>query len=291
MKETTLRIAHRDVANARRDFLKKIGAGAAAAALTAACSAPGGSRTGSAKTRFRLGLASYTFREFSLDETLEKTIRLGLDRIALKSFHLPMESSIEDIRAAAGRVGEAGLDLYGCGVVYMKNRSEVDRAFAYAAAAKMSMIIGVPDPDMLPAVEQRVKATGIRLAIHNHGPGDEIYPSPDSAWERIRGLDPGIGICLDAGHTARCGIDPSDSALLCADRLLDVHIKDVTAADVSGSTVEIGRGVIDIPGFLRTLVDIAYDGTVSFEFEKDGADPLPGTAESVGYVRGVLDAL
>ncbi|MCK4759177.1 MAG: sugar phosphate isomerase/epimerase, partial [Candidatus Aminicenantes bacterium] len=89
----------------------------------------------------------------------------------------------------------------------------------------------------------------------------------------------------------RCGVDPSGSAWKFADRLLDVHIKDVSAAAEKGTTVEIGRGVIDIPRFVRTLLNLNYKGTASFEFEKDSDDPLPGVAESVGYVRGVLDAL
>ena len=69
---------------------------------------------------------------------------------------------------------------------------------------------------------------------------------------------------------------------------MDVHIKDVSSSDVHGTTVEIGRGVIDIPEFLRTLIKIDYSGMVAVEFEKDKSDPLPGLAESVGYVRGVL---
>jgi sugar phosphate isomerase/epimerase len=70
-----------------------------------------------------------------------------------------------------------------------------------------------------------------------------------------------------------------------------VHIKDVTAASKAGQAVEIGRGVIDIPKFIRTLVRIKYAGALSFEYEKDESDPLPGLAESVGYVRGVMAAL
>ena len=104
-------------------------------------------------------------------------------------------------------------------------------------------------------------------------------------------MDSRIGLCLDIGHTQRSGINPSDSALKYADRLLDVHIKDVSAATKEGSTVEIGRGVIDIPQFLGTLLKINYSGIASFEYEKDGKDPLPGVAESVGYVRGVLSVL
>ena len=68
-------------------------------------------------------------------------------------------------------------------------------------------------------------------------------------------------------------------------------MKDVSAATAKGHTVEAGRGVIDIPRFLRMLKKIGYCGNLSFEFEKDEHDPLPGVAETVGYVRGALIAL
>ena len=49
--------------------------------------------------------------------------------------------------------------------------------------------------------------------------------------------------------------------------------------------------MIDIPKFIRTLVEIDYAGIVSFEYEKDENDPMPGLAESVGYVRGVMASI
>ncbi|MCK4351011.1 MAG: sugar phosphate isomerase/epimerase, partial [Candidatus Krumholzibacteria bacterium] len=161
----------------------------------------------------------------------------------------------------------------------------------YAAAAGMKVIIGVPNHALLDLVNSKVREFDIQVAIHNHGPGDPLYPTPESAYRRITDLDPRIGLCLDVGHAKRSGIDPSVSAENFRDRLLDVHIKDVSAASRAGGTVEIGRGVIDIPKFLRTLIRLDYTGTVAFEFEKDADDPLPGVAESVGYVRGVLSAI
>jgi sugar phosphate isomerase/epimerase len=136
-----------------------------------------------------------------------------------------------------------------------------------------------------------VVESGIGLAIHNHGPEDKLFPTPASVYVKIKGLDKRIGLCIDVGHTTRAGIDPGVAAQQFADRLLDVHIKDVTAADKGGTTVEMGRGVIDIPGFIRTLVQLNYSGVLAFEYEKDGNDPLPGLAESVGYLRGVLRTL
>ncbi len=278
----------------RRDFFRLAGMGVAAASLSplaqASCASPN-RKAGASEKYLHLGMASYTFREFSLDNTLAMTRRLGLKSIAFKSFHLPLESSEEEINAVARKVRESGLELYGCGVVYMQNEDEVNRAFLYARAAGMKIIIGVPNHELLGLVDRKVKEFDIRLAIHNHGPTDKLYPTPESAYMRIKDLDPRIGLCIDIGHTERCGVDASESAERFADRLHDVHIKDVSAAAEEGSTVEIGRGVIDIPRFIRTLLKIKYTGTASFEFEKDAQDPLPGVAESVGYVRGVLAAV
>jgi inosose dehydratase len=240
---------------------------------------------------FELGLASYTFRAFGVDEAIAMTRRLGLKRIAFKSIHLPLDAPDESIRATVAKATSAGLDLYGGGVIYMTNEAEVRRAFAYARTAGMRMIIGVPQPELLGLAERLVKNSGLRLAIHNHGPADKVYPTPESVYERIERLDPRIGLCLDVGHTQRSGIDPSVPARRFSDRLLDIHIKDVSAPTEKGETVEIGRGVIDIPNFLRTLVKVHYSGSVSLEYEKDEKDPLPGAAESIGYLRGVLASL
>lgn len=240
--------------------------------------------------RFELGLASYTFREFDLDSVLAMSGRVGLVRIAVKSVHLPLESSEAAIRAAAAKIRAAGLVPYGCGVVTMTTEAEVEQAFAYARAGGMEVIIGVPGHKLLGRAERKIRETGIKLAVHNHGPGDLLYPTPASILVRVKNLDPRIGVCLDIGHCQRSGIDPSEAAVACGARLLDVHLKDVTAPTKDGGPVEAGRGVIDLPRFLRTLAAMDYRGTAAFEYEKDGRDPLPGLAESVGYVRGALAA-
>lgn len=242
------------------------------------------------KTRplFPLGLASYSLRKFDLDATLEMTRRVGLTHICFKSFHLPLKASAEEIADTVSKVKAAGLKLYGGGVIQMSDVEQVDKAFEYARAAGMDTIVGVPAPDVLQRVNEKVKEYDIRVAIHNHGPGDKVYPTPESAYRKIEKLDPRVGLCIDVGHTIRIGADPVRDVKRFADRLHDVHLKDVTEAAPGGKNVEVGRGVIDIPALLETLVKIGYGRVASFEYEKDADDPLPGLAESVGYVRGVL---
>jgi len=278
----------------RRQFLTAAAAGAAGALIMDHASTSRQAALAAAtpnNPKFELGLASYTFRKFSLDQALQMAKRVGFKRIALKDVHLAMNSSPEQIREAVAKVKDAGLDLYGGGVIYMRNEQEVSRAFEYAKAAGMRVIIGVPQPELLPLVDKKAKEYDIKVAIHNHGPTDKVYPIPATAYEKIKGLDKRIGLCDDIGHTARAGVDVAASIEKHADRLLDVHMKDVSAATARGGAVEVGRGVIDIPQVLRTLIKIDYTGIVSFEYEKDQNDPLPGLAESVGYVRGVLRTL
>ena len=279
----------------RRKFLQLAGAGAAAS-LVGAGSGSGQTRRSSAGRReveplFQLGLASYTLRQFNLDQTLAMTKRVGLKYICFKSMHLALDSTPAQIETAVAKVNEAGLILYGGGVIGMKKEDQVNQAFDYAKAAGMKVIIAAPSPEILPLIEKKVRQYDIKVAIHNHGPGDKFFPTPAVALEHIKNLDKRIGTCHDIGHTKRHGSDPIAETELCGDRLHDVHIKDVSAANKKGHGVEIGRGAIDIPRFIRTIVKIKYDGIVSLEYEKDAKDPLAGLAESVGYVRGVIAAV
>jgi len=275
----------------RRNFLRVSGAGLLATQAPGLLAAEFNSKYRGPELPFQLGIASYTFREFSLDETIAMTQRLGMSKLCLKSMHLPLDLSEKELGSQSEKVRKAGIDLYGGGVIYMRSKEEVDQAFSYAKTAGMKVIVGVPEHELLELCNTRVKETGINLAIHNHGPGDEKYPSPESAYRKVENLDPRMGLCVDIGHTARIGQDPTKETSRFMDRVLDIHIKDVDKFEEDGKTCEIGHGVIDIPAFLSMLVKEKYSKVVSFEYEKDGKDPLPGLSESVGYVRGVLKML
>jgi len=277
--------------SSRRNFLRLSGTGLLATHAPFLLASQQASDTKISGLPFELGIASYTFREFTLEETIAMTARLGIKKLCLKSMHMPLDSSQEEIKTMAAKVSSAGIDLYGGGVIYMKSVEEVDQAFAYATYAGMDLIVGVPEHALLKHCNEKVKETGIKLAIHNHGPGDEKYPSAESAYKLIKDMDPGMGLCVDIGHTVRIGEDPIADTRKYMDRVHDIHIKDVDKADPSGESIEIGHCVIDIPGFLKMLFEENYSKIVSFEYEKDGKDPLAGLAESVGDVRGVLKVI
>lgn len=267
----------------RKNFLKTIG--------LATFSAPILAFEKPIASKLTIGLASYTLRKYTLEQVISICKTLNIKEVAFKNFHLPLDATDAEIKAVATKVKEAGLNMYGGGVIYMKSEKEVDNAFRYAKAAEMKMIIGVPNHELLPYVEKKVKETNIRLAIHNHGPGDKVYPTPQTVYDKIEKLDARIGLCIDIGHVVRLGMNPVEAIKKYGHRMFDMHLKDVDGiVEKSGST-QIGRGVIDIPKVLKALKSVGYQGVMSVEYEKDADNAENGLAESIGYLRGILDTL
>lgn len=273
----------------RRSFLKATGLGIAAATVPGLASSsviPAEKKPGDFD--FKLGVASYSCRNFSLEQALEMTKRCDINRISLKSMHLPLDADKATIRKDIALCKEMGITPYGAGVIYMKSKADVDQAFEYAKTAGIDIIIGVPNHELLDYVEGKVKDYDIKLAIHNHGPGDKLYPSAQSVYDRVKNRDKRMGLCIDIGHTKRIHRDPEQDLKDFFPRVFDMHIKDVTKADSDGKTCIIGRGVIDFPSFLKAVIDLDYKGTLALEYEADGKDPLPGMMESFGYIKGIL---
>jgi len=237
----------------------------------------------------KVGVASYTLRKMPLPEAIRAIQRVGLRYVSIKDFHLPLTSRADERRAAAARFKEAGITPLSCGNVTMENdAANVRRAFEYARDVGVPTIVCSPDADSMPILEAMVREFDIRLAIHNHGPEDKRFPSPYDVWKAVQAYDPRIGLCMDVGHATRAGLDPAEAIRRCRARIYDVHLKDVDSATPGGKTVEGGRGVIDLPGVLRALLEVRYAHLVSFEYEKDPEDPVAGLAETVGYTKGLL---
>lgn len=239
--------------------------------------------------KFKLGMAGYTFLKFDLEKTLETLKKTDVHYLCIKDFHLPMNSTDEQIAAFHAKLKEANVTGYAVGPIYMKSEADIDRAFDYAKRVGVKLIIGVPNYELLPYVDKKVKEYGFNYAIHLHGPDIATYPDAEDVWNHVKDLDPRIGMCLDIGHDTRNGKDPVADLKKYHTRVFDMHIKDVTGATKLGYTVEIGRGIIDIPAVVKMLRKVGYTGVCSLEYEKDMTDPFMGIAESIGYFRGVVE--
>lgn len=238
---------------------------------------------------FKVGIASYSFRKMSLEDTIKALKRLDLHYISIKDFHLPLNSSTAERHAAMQKLKDAGITALSCGNITMQNdESNIRQAFQYAKDCSMPTIVCSPDPNSMPILDRMVKEYDIKLAIHNHGPEDKRFPSPYDVMKAVQGYDKRIGLCIDVGHTARAKVDPAEAILRCKERLYDLHFKDINSTEPNGSTIEAGRGVLNLPAIVQSLKKIGYDRLVAIEFEGWGDDPLPAVAETIGYAKALI---
>ncbi|HEV3139438.1 MAG TPA: sugar phosphate isomerase/epimerase [Vicinamibacterales bacterium] len=276
----------------RREFFTTT---AAAAAWTTLRPLPGVDATALAATpspALTLGVASYSMREFPLDQALEMAKTLRVTHMTFKDVHVPRTDPPEATRALRAKIEAAGITIMGGGTITIPNDpAKIEKEFVYAKNAGFPLIYVDPEPAALDTIERLAKSYDIKVAIHNHGPEDKRWPRPQDAYAAIASRDKRLGLCIDVGHTTRTGTDPVQACRECRDRLYDMHVKDLASKTEKESQVEVGRGVIDFPGLFRTLIAIGYKGQVGLEYEINARNPLPGMIESMAYMRGVLAAV
>ena len=241
---------------------------------------------------FKTGIASYTFRKLSVENTIKAMQQLDLHYISIKDFHLSLDSSTENRKAVIQQFKNAGITPLSCGNITMENdEANIRRAFQYAKDCDIPTIVCSPHPDSMSILDKMVKEYNIKIAIHNHGPEDKRFPSPYDAWKAVTAYDKRIGLCIDVGHTARAKVNPAEAILKCRDRLYDLHFKDIDTTEPNGNTIQAGRGVLDLSSILQSLIKIKYPHLLSIEYEGSPDDPLPAVAETVGYAKGLLAGL
>jgi sugar phosphate isomerase/epimerase len=245
------------------------------------------------KADIKLGVASYSFRKFSREQAIQMTKQLGTPYINIKSFHLDLNSKPEQIDAARKEIEAAGLTIVGGGNISFDKDDEADirSKFEYAKHAGMPLIVCAPTHTTLPKLEKYVKEYNIKIAIHNHGPEDKNFPTPQSVLAAVKNMDPRCGLCMDVGHTARTGVDVVESMAEAGSRLLDMHVKDLANFKDKDSQVACGEGKMPFPAMFQQLVKMGYKGCCNLEYEIHESDPMPGMQKSFSYMRGVLAGL
>jgi sugar phosphate isomerase/epimerase len=242
----------------------------------------------------RLGLASYTFRNFSRAQMIGFMKQLNMFALNAKDVndHLPMDAQRET--AALADYAAAGIKLHAAGAIYFAKDEDADirTKFEYCKRAAIGVIVaGDPTLETLPRIEKFVKEYDIRIAIHNHGPEDKLWPSPLDVLKAVKSMDPRIGCCIDVGHTVRAGTDVVQAIHEAGPRLFNMHMKDLTNFDSKESQVAVGDGIMPVRRMFEALIATKYQGFVDLEYEIHPDDPMPGVIASFGYMRGVLTGM
>lgn len=244
----------------------------------------------------RLGIASYSFATLTVDQVIPIVNELEIGTVSLFSAHAPWATgTVEACRVAVRKFADAGIEVTSTGVIDLPNDEAVVRkAFDNVRGAGLSKMAGRPAPSAFPLVEKFVRETDVRVAVHNHGPGD-LYPTVADAIKAIRPYDPRIGLCIDVGHSWQAGENPAAALRAFPERLYEVHLWD-TKAPNDGTTkrteqVVVGEGIVDLKAVLDALIDIGYSQQAELEYQEKTRDKVLCVAESVGYLRGMLAAV
>ncbi len=282
----------------RRSFLQSstfVAASTAATAFINPLSAQAQVLPASGKpSPIKLGLASYTFRNFTRAQLIGFMKQLNLLDLNVKDVkdHLPMDPTLE--AAALADYAAAGIKLHAAGAIYFPKDDEADirSKFEYCKRAGIGVIVaGDPTPESLKWIERFVKEYDIRIAIHNHGPEDKFFPSPFDVLKVVKDMDPRIGLCIDVGHAARANANLVEAIHATGSRLYDMHVKDLTSFASRESQVPVGEGILPFREMFEALIKFDYKGFVDLEYEIHGDDPMPGVIESFAFMRGVLDGM
>ena len=273
----------------RRTFLTTLAAAALAEPALPALAEP--KLLSGPPSPLQLGIASYTFRNFARAQMIAWLKQLNVAGLNAKDTkdHLPMDPAAET--QALADYQAAGIRLHAAGAIYFPKDEEDDirSKFEYCKRAGIKVIVaGDPAPAVLPRIEKFVRQYDIRFAIHNHGPEDKIFPSPLDVLKAVQAMDPRIGCCIDVGHSVRAGTDVVEAIHAAGPRLFNIHMKDLTDFTSKESQVSVGQGKMPIREIFDALVKTKYAGWVDLEYEVHGDDPMPGVAESLAYMRGVL---
>lgn len=281
----------------RRDFVQS------SAILAVACATPGAVSTFAQSSPaqgkpspLRLGLASYTFRNFNRSQLIGVMKQLDVNALNAKNInnHLPADPQ-EELEAVAD-YAKAGIILHAAGDIDILDDDDaaIRSKFEYCRRANIPMMIARdPMPETLPRIEKLIKEYDIRVAINDHGKADKIWPSTLDALKAIKHMDPRIGCCVDVGHFVRSNIDVIGAIHEIGPRLFDVHIKDLPKPSAEkGHTdvaqVAVGEGMMPVRRIFEALIAIKYDGFIDLEYEVFPDDPMPGVIASFAFMRGVL---
>lgn len=232
---------------------------------------------------FILGVQSYSFRNFDLEQALKRTKDLGLHYVEFYSKHVPLNSTPDQLQGILRMCQEYEVRPVAFGVQkFTKDHAANQKLFDFGRNLGIRTFSADPDPDSFDSLDKLCEEYKISIAIHPHGPtgkgGLHRWYSAEIIMDAVKNHHPLIGSCLDTGHLIRSEqlgkkLDPAAQVRVMGPRNFGLHLKDHDNAEKTD--VVFGKGVLDVPAVLRALRDVQFKGYLSIEYEAHPQEPSP----------------
>jgi len=264
----------------RREFLRQ---GAAAVALSPLLHAVAAAAE---YAGFKVGIQSYSLRGFSVDQALQHSRALGLKYWESFRAHLPISATPAVIEGYRKKLQQAGITLYAYGVEPFTANEEQNRLrFEFARAMGIKVLTADPTPDSFDLLDKLVEEYGIRIAIHNHGPGAR-YDKISDTLNAIKNHHDYIGACIDTGHYIRSNEDPVEAVEAFGKRTYSIHLKDVKTLPGGRKKFTIlGEGDLQTVKLLQALRRIRFQDCLALEYEENPKNPIADIKQCLRTLR------
>ena len=272
----------------RREFLQASVAGVGAATLCGTVTAA------DAKDPYlglKMGIQSYSLREFKAEAALEHSKSLGLKYWESFGSHLPISSVPKQIEAHKELLAKYGITLVAYGVLgFDSNENAAREKFDFAKVMGIKSLSADPNPDKatFDLLDKLCAEYDIAIAIHNHGPGHR-YNKISDVEKVVKDRHPKVGACVDTGHYLRSDEDPVEAIERFGKRVFGCHLKDVKTTEVDGKRQKqfkiAGEGDLKVVDLLKALKKLDYQYCLALEYEENAKNPLPDIEACLKHVR------
>jgi sugar phosphate isomerase/epimerase len=248
---------------------------------------------------FTVGVQSYTFRNFNLEQCLKRIQDLALHYAEFYNAHVPFKSNPEQIKAILKLCGDYDVKPIAYGVQsFTKNHDENKKNFELGKALGIKYLSADPTPDAFDSLDKLCDEYKIAIAIHPHGPagGGKLHRwySAEVIMDAVKDHHELIGTCLDTGHLIRAAIldkklDPAQQIRHMGARNFGIHLKDndneLEKRGDPNSNVVFGKGALDVTSVLQALKDVKFKGSISIEYESNPKDPFADVKECLAVLE------
>ena len=249
---------------------------------------------------WRVGVAAQSFRDLTFFEAIDLTASLQQKHIEGFSEqkvsadipkNLNYNLSEAEREAVLSKLRSAGMTMpmYAVGSL-PRDEGSCSRIFAFARAVGVETIVCQSAPEAISMIEQLCDKYTINAAIHQQIAGAPAASrNPEDTMKLYQGRSKRIGACGDLGVWISAGLEPVAMLRTLKDRLLTLHVHDLSHFGSEGRDVPWGTGVAGLEEFIKEAYRLELKPSLwTLEYPSERENTLAEIARSIAFFNKIV---
>ncbi len=249
---------------------------------------------------WRVGIAARSFRHRSFFEAVALTASLGqkhIEGFSEQKVSTDIPKSLDynlseaERKAVTEKLRSSGMTMRTFAVDPMPlDEESCSRVFEFARALGVETIVCKLPPESLSMIEQFCDKYSLNVAIHPQvTDASAAYPDPDGILKLFQGRSKRVGLCGDLGQWMRAGVKPVEAVRALKDRLLTLHVHDLSQFGSEGRDVPWGTGVADLEEFIQEVYRLELKPTLwTVEYSAEREEVSAEIARSLEFFNKII---